>query len=54
MPRQLTEIKNFIQGTIYNADERDIGVEFNQWNQPEVNKVTFQSTLPRVFFGGDY
>ena len=33
--------------------ERDIGVEFNQWNQPEVNKVTFQSTLPRVFFGGD-
>ena len=33
--------------------ERDIGVEFNQWNQPEVNKVTFQSSLPRVFFGGD-
>ena len=33
--------------------ERDIGIEFNQWNQPEVNKVTFQSTLPRVFFGGD-
>ena len=32
--------------------ERDIGIEFNQWNQPEVNKVTFQSTLPRVFFGG--
>ena len=24
--------------------ERDIGIEFNQWNQPEVNKVTFQST----------
>ena len=33
--------------------ERDIGIEFNQWNQPEVNKVTFQSTLPNVFFGGD-
>ena len=33
--------------------ERDIGIEFNQWNQPEVNKVTFQSTLPIVFFGGD-
>ena len=33
--------------------ERDIGIKFNQWNQPEVNKVTFQSTLPRVFFGGD-
>ena len=31
--------------------ERDIGIEFNQWNQPEVNKVTFQSTLPRVFWG---
>ena len=31
--------------------ERDIGIEFNQWNQPEVNKVTFQSTLPRVFLG---
>ena len=29
MPRQLTEIKNFIQGTIYNADERDIGVDSN-------------------------
>jgi NADPH-dependent glutamate synthase beta subunit-like oxidoreductase len=33
--------------------ERDIGIEFNQWNLPKVQKATFQSTLPNVFFGGD-
>jgi len=33
--------------------ERDIGIEFNQWEQPIVDKTTFQSTQPRVFFGGD-
>jgi NADPH-dependent glutamate synthase beta subunit-like oxidoreductase/ferredoxin len=33
--------------------ERDIGIEFNQWNLPKVEKATFQSTLPNVFFGGD-
>lgn len=33
--------------------ERDIGVEFGKWDMPEVDKVTFQSSLPHVFFGGD-
>lgn len=33
--------------------ERDLGLEFGQWDMPIVNKETFQSTLPRVFFGGD-
>jgi len=33
--------------------ERDIGIEFDEWNMPVVDKVTLQSTLPKVFFGGD-
>ncbi len=33
--------------------ERDIGVEFNKWGLPVVDKVTFQSTVPNIFFGGD-
>ena len=33
--------------------EKDIGVEFDEWNMPRVDKITFQSTLPGVFFGGD-
>jgi len=33
--------------------ERDLGLEFDKWGMPVVNEVTFQSTLPRVFFGGD-
>jgi len=33
--------------------ERDIGVEFDQWNVPVVDAKTFQSTRPGVFFGGD-
>src|SRR5665213_898796 len=33
--------------------ERDIGLEFDQWDMPVVDKVTMQSTNPRVFFGGD-
>ena len=33
--------------------ERDIGLEFNEWAMPVVNETTFQSTEPRVFFGGD-
>ena len=33
--------------------ERDIGVEFDKWEMPVVDKTTFQSTNPRVFFGGD-
>ena len=33
--------------------ERDIGLEFDQWGLPVLDPKTLQSTLPRVFFGGD-
>jgi NADPH-dependent glutamate synthase beta subunit-like oxidoreductase/ferredoxin len=33
--------------------EKDIGIEFDKWNMPVVDKTTFQSTRPGVFFGGD-
>ena len=33
--------------------ERNVGLEFGEWDMPIVNKETFQSTLPNVFFGGD-
>src|SRR6202522_2349805 len=33
--------------------ERDIGLEFDEWDMPVVSEVSFASTNPRVFFGGD-
>lgn len=33
--------------------ERDLGIEFGKWDIPVLDKTTFQSTLPKVFFGGD-
>jgi len=33
--------------------ERDAGIIFDEWGMPKVDKVTFQSTNPKVFFGGD-
>lgn len=33
--------------------ERDLGIEFNEWDQPRLNKETLESTLDGVFFGGD-
>jgi len=33
--------------------ERDIGLEFDKWDMPVVSEVSFASTNPRVFFGGD-
>ena len=33
--------------------ERDIGLEFDRWGLPKVDQKTMQSTLPKVFFGGD-
>jgi formate dehydrogenase (NADP+) beta subunit len=33
--------------------EGDLGIEFDKWHVPKVDKVTFQSTRPEVFFGGD-
>ncbi|HQW20393.1 MAG TPA: FAD-dependent oxidoreductase [Rhodocyclaceae bacterium] len=33
--------------------ERDIGLEFDKWDMPVLNQQTLQSSLPKVFFGGD-
>lgn len=34
--------------------ERDIGLDFDdKWDMPVVDEVSFQSTNPKVFFGGD-
>ena len=33
--------------------ERDCGIAFGEWDMPVVDKVTFQSSLPNVLFGGD-
>jgi formate dehydrogenase beta subunit len=33
--------------------ERDLGIEFDKWSVPVVDPLTFQSTRPDVFFGGD-
>ncbi|MFK8015024.1 MAG: FAD-dependent oxidoreductase [Gammaproteobacteria bacterium] len=33
--------------------ERDIGLEFNDWDCPIVDESTLMSTRPGVFFGGD-
>src|SRR3979411_1880621 len=33
--------------------EKDAGIEFDKWGLPKLNEQTFQSTEPKVFFGGD-
>jgi len=33
--------------------ERDLGLEFGEWDMPVVDEVTHESTLPGIFFGGD-
>ena len=33
--------------------ERDLGIAFDEWGMPIVDKLTFQSSLPNVLFGGD-
>ncbi len=33
--------------------ERDLGIEFDKWDVPVVDQVTYQSTRAGVFFGGD-
>ena len=33
--------------------ERDIGMEFDRWGMPKVDPKTLQSSIPKVFFGGD-
>ncbi len=34
-------------------DDPTLGIEFDKWDMPVVDKTTFQSTRPGVFFGGD-
>ena len=41
------------QETAFPWIERDIGLDFDQWNQPVVDRATYQSTRAGVFFGGD-
>jgi NADPH-dependent glutamate synthase beta subunit-like oxidoreductase len=33
--------------------EKDCGIAFDEWGMPVADKITLQSSLPRVFFGGD-
>jgi formate dehydrogenase beta subunit len=33
--------------------ERDLGIEFDRYNVPKVDPLTFESTRPGVYFGGD-
>lgn len=33
--------------------ERDIGIQFDKWDVPVVDKRTMESTRPGIFFGGD-
>ena len=33
--------------------ERDCGIAFDRWGLPQLDKATFQSTVPTVLFGGD-
>ena len=33
--------------------ERDSGIEFDKWGLPVLDKTTFRSSAPNVFFGGD-
>jgi NADPH-dependent glutamate synthase beta subunit-like oxidoreductase len=33
--------------------ERDLGIEFDKWDVPKVDPVTFEATRPGLFFGGD-
>lgn len=41
------------QDTAFPWIERDIGITFNQWDQPVVADASLQASLPNLFFGGD-
>ena len=41
------------QENSFNWIERNIGLEFDQGDMPVIDRSTFQSSHPRVFFGGD-
>ncbi len=41
------------QETAFPWIEKDLGLEMDKWGQPAVDRKTFQSSLPGLFFGGD-
>ncbi|MEW6984057.1 FAD-dependent oxidoreductase [Colwelliaceae bacterium 6471] len=41
------------QDTAFPWIERDIGLDFNKWQQPKLDPRSLQSTVRNVFFGGD-
>jgi formate dehydrogenase beta subunit len=41
------------QDTAFPWIERDLGLEFDEWGQPVVDRGTYQTTRPEVFAGGD-
>ena len=41
------------QETAFPWVERDIGIDFDRWDVPVVDRVTYESTRQGVFFGGD-
>lgn len=41
------------QDTSFPWIERDIGIDFNKWQQPSLDEISLQSSLEQVFFGGD-
>ncbi len=41
------------QDTAFPWIERDIGLEFNEWDQPKLDPLSLQSSVESVFFGGD-
>ena len=56
-PEQLVECDDVLvaigQENAFPWIERDIGLDFDEWGMPVVDRATFQSTMPNVFFGGD-
>ncbi len=56
-PDQLVECDDVLvaigQENAFPWIERDAGVEFGKNNMPVVDKITMQSSNPKVFFGGD-
>ncbi len=41
------------QETAFTWIEDDVGIEFNEWHEPVVDKTTFMTTRDGVFVGGD-
>ncbi|MEE2804790.1 MAG: FAD-dependent oxidoreductase [Pseudomonadota bacterium] len=41
------------QETAFPWIERHIGIEFDEWDQPVVDRTSYQSTRAGIFFGGD-